>query len=497
MIEIDHVSEPFPLVIGNEEETGMMVHQDGYWDEPYDMVRSLGRYIPVEVTGSHSEFLINGFRLYPGRSGETEIPTNLERATPESVTPPELVVEINAGEVLLRKVVDNYAIEASADEGDVTVRVQRRTVDSFGNRKACHDNFAQPLISKNSGNLVIFDTLHPVMKTYLGTRMLINGAGNVSEYGGVDYAQKINGLAKIVGYGFFGSMVRMTPNAEGYRFEVRNNDINISDWATNTRIAGTGNLMALMETGQTGTLEKYADTTSNERDFIDSMIMLNCMELDDDGNLSITHDQRRAIDYQQHASELVLKKLGLYVDDIPASYYHAAQEIYDFCDDFVAVTSGREDIVLLADRADWAAKLVAMRASVERDRKFGIPRAYDDYTSAAIDEKYDWFEVHAINGKIVSSKDGLGYKLRNRGAFRDTVSTEDVARAYKSPPQNTRAKIRGELLSSHYVEPCDWDAMRIVDIIDRERYANVILPGRQTELPPQDVARVAAIRRFL
>ena len=80
---------PFPRVIGTEEETGLLVGLDGIYDEPYDLCDSLSVYLPESLKGQgQDEYLINGFRIYSG--GTDGIPrdnTNLERATPETISP--------------------------------------------------------------------------------------------------------------------------------------------------------------------------------------------------------------------------------------------------------------------------------------------------------------------------------------------------------------------------------------------------------------------------
>ncbi len=483
--ESESVDPPFPVVMGNEEETGMIVQIGDIIDEPYDMADNLPRYIPPQLMGSHEEYLINGFRVYVGGTEEMDRPTNVERATPECILPSDLTKYIRIGELIMDKIAENYARETSIEELDeVSVRLQRRVVDSQNNRKGCHDNFG----IDRENDLANSTRLSPHVQQFVSSRLFMTGAGHIDQNQGVFYSQKVNGLVQIMGYGYMGTVGRMVPSMETVRMEIRSNDINISDWATKIRLGGMGILMALSETEELDQLNKFI-RTHNERDFLARIKTLNEMYLMDSGTIEASNIQLKSVDYQQRVAELALKRLGVYCE-VPLEYHKIAQEIYEFCDDYRAVVKGDKDLDILADRADWAAKIAAVRNSIEKDRGFGIRRDYLDVKSQSLDLKYDYREIKAIDGEIISRKEGFGYKLRDKGVFRQVVPENEVLKSFKVPPSDTRASLRGLLLSTEQVSRCEWSSISFYDNKDEKRPHEISFAPRDTFLSEDDESKL-------
>lgn len=445
----------FPVAFGNEEETGMIDNVGFEYDEPYKLAGNLLKYVPTELLG-YRDFLTNGFRLYAGGAADIGMETNIERATPECSTPQELVAYIRAGELLIQKVVENFvAIESATDDSTVKSRIHRRVVDSIGNRKGCHDNFG--IYIDDPDSFLLDNKLS--LTNHLATRSFVTGAGHVQRKK-LRYAQKINGLSKIVGAGYTGTMMYI--DRKGYdttsRLEIRCNDINISDWATLIRIGSTALVLAISKTPLTSQLvDNYYQHP------IELAKRHNLLHIYNDLTLDNSKIDFAAVDYQQKLAELALDKLQLYVDDLPMEYFEIAKELYHYCEDYKKVARRDETIELLADRADWAAKYMLLLKNIKDDNKYGVRRRLTDIKSQAVDLRYDYIGISARSGELQPSVYGIAYKLRDRGRFKKTVSQKQVLDAYQRAPVDTRAALRADLLKTREVTYCDWNIIEIKD----------------------------------
>ena len=483
----------FPVAYGNEEESGIMDDITGSFDEPYTLVANLRDYVPSEVQSTNTSivmFLRNGSKIYPGGIGNRSRATNLERATQECAQPSDLGLAIRAEELLLAKTAENYVkAESLNHEKRVTLRSQRRVVDSRGSRKACHDNFAlerdAPFVSDFWGKA----EAPPDLLAYAASKGIIDGAGYVREYG-LHFSQKVGGLSSLYNYGYMGSMFRFSSSEGNPRIEVRHNDINISDWAIQVRVGGMALAIALSQTPLSSQLPRLAAEQA-----VRKTNAMNRLTLRDDGTIESNASLIRAINMQQATAELAMSRLCLYVDEVPEELLWAATERYRFCDDMRRVIAGDESIGLLSDRADWAGKLSLTLAGLQRDRAAGMTRSLTDMKSQFSDMRYDYKEFSAINGKLQKTKVGAGYKLRDKGQYRGRKYTDrQVNEAYRHPIPGTRAAIRGQLLERYHVTVCDWTGVLIRD--DEQGYEFDLDEVTQTELSDLDKHRLNNIKRI-
>jgi hypothetical protein len=447
---------PFPRAIGCEEETGLIVGLDGVYDEPYDLCVNRTAYLP-DWLKSHgqSDFLTNGSKLYIGGTDEDlKYETNLERATPETISPWQLTEYSRGSELLIEDMLKRYSeIQADHYTHDVDIRMHRRVVDAAGNRKACHDNYG---LEKQFADK--YDV--PQSLIYLlAARSLIVGAGLVTE-DGYQYAQKIDGLKQVSGYGFFGSMYRLDIE-HGERLEVRCSDQNVSDWATTMRVGSVALVLALHQTPLGKDLEKAVPFRNREDSMKYHAKEINDALLISDDEFFLSKPQIQAIDYMKQVAELTMDKLQLYAD-LPIEYHTIAREIYDFCEDYRQVGRGDLPVSALADRADWAAKLSLIQRTISKDSEYGINRELGDYASRAQDMQYDMvrFTRNAGDSKTQIVY-GAGMRLRQKGAFRYTVSDDAASKAFHAAPKETRANARAYLLQNYFASYCDWHRVSI------------------------------------
>lgn len=455
MLPADQV---YPLAYGNEEETGLMDNHTGEMGEPNQLAGHLENYLPDELMYFEQYgplFLQNGGKLYQGGAQFQEIATNIERATPECISPSQLALYIRAGEMLLINTVVNYLVRTSESQpGSLVARIQRRVIDGYGNRKGCHDSIG---FSRDSP-LAEFNRLPPGVLGHLASRSFVTGAGLATSAGN-SYAQKVDGLHKVEGYGYFGSMYRITDINGTPRLEIRCNDVNISEWAVRTRIGSSAISLALNQTPLGSQLVGVSESNA-----IESARRMNVMLINPDGTLMSTPHLIKAVDMQRAQADLALSRLHLYTEELPIELEMIAREVYEYCDDFKKVLNNQASIDLLADRADWAAKFSRIIKRLNSDVGRGVTRTTTDIYSQAHDLQYDYIRIEAEAGQLRKIDFGPGYRLRDRGHFRSKdITDSELKRAYLDPPSETRAALRGKLIRQYFVAECDWDNIVLHD----------------------------------
>lgn len=485
----------FPAAYGNEEETGLMVNRgEGFsLAATDDFLQHAQDFIPNRLRG-HDEYLINGSRVYvPTKTAsDAGLPydqlLHLELSSSECATIDELVPRIRVSESLLLAMTETYAEKRSIEDNNTTsIRIQQRVVDSHNNRNGCHDIYAL-------NNPHMFDkqneteTTHPghVVLGHLATRSFVTGAGLVTE-DGLHFSQKIGGLDVTEGRGPFGSMYSLRPHTYGDNtlFEVRCNDINISDWAKRMRVGASALAMAIAQTPLSTTIEDLAEHDQ----FANEAIECNMLQLNPNGTIEPDEKLCTSVNYQRQLAKAALFDLPNYIGELPEEHERTALELLAYCNDFDKVLSGKESIAILADRADWAAKFVRVIQDVQNDASG--ERSLTDLDSRARDLMYDYIRVQATNGVLDQTVYGFGYKLRDSRKFKQTTPQRGVEQAYVQAPTSTRAHIRANILKSgHDVRHCSWDKIMYRDKYNGE-FFEVRLPDvRITCLDNADITPV-------
>lgn len=484
----------FPTTFGNEEERGLLIGKGKKLLEPVDLGMCMTSYLPQDIRSVRG-FLTNGFKLYLGGGSDdggnkVSLDTNIEVATPECGSPEELTLYINAGDELFNHVVEAYIEDMSiGSRRQLNARMQRRVVDSRGSRKGCHDSFGFhhgsdfAIEQMAAGNKRLRD-----VEDHLSTRSFMVGAGLVAGER-LRYAQKIGGLTAIKSYGFLGSMYRdASQEDEAHnRFEIRCNDINISDWATRVRIGGSALVLAMHQLGLTKHLKIYEGGS-----ILDRAKHMNVLKLNEEGGITPSKESWEAVDKQQAFAELAMDKIQLHTE-LPENYFWIANEIYRFCEDYRRVLRGEATIDLLADRADWAAKFSIILRRMEKDRQFGIDRQLGDAKSQAADMQYDHRRLTGVRGRLVKPATGLGFRWRDRDGFRYRVNPDQASAAVHRPPES-RAAVRAEILSHFMVKTCNWGRVRIADA-DNDFTFSLDDPTRST-LSDRDQAVLSRFKRI-
>lgn len=478
-----------PAVYGTEEETGLMVDTGKGWIDPNYLADNLAEYIPphLKYATSRSMFLSNGSLIYIGGAKGANGSDNIERATPECISPKQLATYIHANELLMRDIARNYALDVATDTSTpVSVRIQRRVVDSQGNRKGCHDNFGieEPI------DFLYDPHKKAALVGFLATRSFIVGAGHVTN-SGYRFAQKIHGLHNVVGYGYEGYMYRVVQDhndseaysdSTGSRLEIRCSDINISPWAIQMRIGGMALLLAA---SQTELIRKIRDISPAS----DPLLLArayNYFSFYSDGEVIPSENNINSLDYQERIIDVFLFDLPEYVD-LPPEYLQIAIELKQFCQDYRKVLKNELPLSVLADRADYAAKYTKL-ISVMKNWNAELYRS-SMFERAKYDFLYDYIGISSDKSGQVTEKVGNAYRMRDRGEFAMSPAAKEITHAYTMPPAETRARIRGDFIRRHMAQVVEWN-----DIEYPDRFGNtntIHLPDPlQNTLSDSDAVRV-------
>jgi hypothetical protein len=443
---------PFPTVMGTEQEVGMAVrYTDGSINEPYDLALEMYGLLPPRIAALDG-MMTNGGKLYIGGTSDHS-PTNIEIATPECVDPLQLVVHIRGAQELIRLLAGEYV--AKREGADEAVFINHRVVDLRGSRKGVHDNYSYP-VGHNSPEF------KNALCDLLGARSIASGAGYV-EQSGYYFSQKTGGLSAVDAQGYGGTVYRFD-REHGDRLEVRCNDVNISDWATWQRVGIVALFLACYAVPETRELLQRGIKIRTDEELIRNIwSMDNALSLDRE--VRINQNCRKSSALLRDLGNLVLDELPQHVGEIPRGYQHLAQELLRYCDDFDRVLSGDCGVRLLADRADWAAKLVMIQRRLSEVDPNGVSTEEQRVERAVSEDlKYGYVLVRKNSDNKVVFENGRGIRLRARKHFAEPVITEEeVSIACYTAPRETRAWTRAKAIKEGDLAEADWHEVRKPD----------------------------------
>ncbi len=380
---------------------------------PDEVARYLFRRV-VSWGRSSNVFLENGARLY------LDVGSHPEYATPECDSVAELVAHDKAGERILEQLLFS-ADQRLREEGiRGNVYLFKNNTDSAGNSYGCHENYLT-LRSDDIGRWA------EVLIPFLVSRQIYAGSGKVLQTArGAMYC--MSQRAEHIWEGVSSATTRSRPiintrdephaDAEKYRrLHVIVGDSNMSEYATYLKVGAASILLRMME---------------------DKNIVLRDMTLENPIRAirEISHDiscrrkvklangrEISALDIQKEYLSKAIKfaeKRDLGPVEIKAL------EMWEHC-----VSTIETDPLLLNRECDWVIKYHLIEAYRSKHQiNLSHPKV------ALIDLQYH----------DVSKERGLFYRLQGRGMVERTCSDEDIDIAIESPPQTTRARLRGEFI---------------------------------------------------
>jgi len=380
---------------------------------PDEVARYLFRRV-VSWGRSSNVFLANGARLY------LDVGSHPEYATPECDSLYDLVAHDRAGELVLDTQVAYAQERLNADGMRGEIYLFKNNTDSAGNSYGCHENY---LTTRREELAEYSEVLIP----FLVTRQIYAGAGKILlTPRGAKYC--ISQRAEHIWEGVSSATTRSRPiintrdephaNAELFRrLHVIVGDSNMSEYATFLKVGACSILLQMLE---------------------EPSVVLRDMTLENPIRAirEISHDLscRRRV---RLANGRLLSAL-----DIQREYFERAQEFATRFD--LGVEQKRalqmwghclerieKDPLSLHRECDWVIKYRLIESYRQRH---GL--AWEDPRLALLDLKYH----------DVSRQRGLFYKLQQRDMVESICLPSDVVEAIETPPQTTRARLRGEFV---------------------------------------------------
>jgi len=380
---------------------------------PDEVARYLFRRV-VSWGRSSNVFLANGARLY------LDVGSHPEYATPECDSIHDLVGHDKAGERILEQLLTS-AEQRLAEEGiKGVIYLFKNNTDSAGNSYGCHENY---LTSRRDDFSHYADVLIP----FLVSRQIYAGAGKVLQTArGATFC--ISQRAEHIWEGVSSATTRSRPiintrdephaDAERYRrLHVIVGDSNMSEYATFLKVGATSVLLRMLE-----------EPNVVLRDMTLENPIRAIREISHD--ITCTRKVRLANGREASALEIqseYLERALKYAERRDLSPLETqALDMWEHC-----LTQIEKDPLGLDREADWVIKYKLIEAyRAKHDLPLNHPKV------ALIDLQY-----HDI-----SRTRGLFYKLQDRDLVDRICTDEEIDEAVETPPQTTRARLRGEFI---------------------------------------------------
>lgn len=403
-----------PRIYGIETEYGVTCTLRGQRRlSPDEVARYLFRRV-VSWGRSSNVFLVNGARLY------LDVGSHPEYATAECDNIGDVVVHDKAGERILEQLLDS-AEERLRDEGiRGTIHLFKNNTDSAGNSYGCHENY----LTFRSDDLSHYSE---VLIPFLVSRQVYAGAGKVLQTArGAMFA--VSQRAEHIWEGVSSATTRSRPiintrdephaDAEHFRrLHVIVGDSNMSEYTTYLKVGAMAILLRMVE-----------DPSCVLRDMTLENPIRAIREISHDLDLNrkvrlANGREASAMDIQSEYLNRALRYAdtkGLPDDEMKA--LHMWEHV---------MTQLEIDPFKLDRELDWVIKHNLIESYRE---KHDLPLSHAKVQ--LIDLQYH----------DVRRSQGLFYKLQDRGLVERTLNDDQMVDAIDTPPQTTRAKLRGDFI---------------------------------------------------
>ena len=418
---------------------------------PDEVARYLFRRV-VAWGRSSNVFLTNGARLY------LDVGSHPEYATAECDDIREVVIQDRAGERIVEGLVADAQLRLAEEGIEGEIHLFKNNTDSGGNSYGCHENF---LIRRRADYLDQIEALLP----FLITRQLICGAGKVlSTPRGTIYA--LSQRADHMWEGVSSATTRSRPiintrdephaDAESFRrLHVIVGDSNMCELTTMVKVASMDLVLRALEANA---LRKNLTLENPIRAIRD-------VSHDLTGQAMVTLSSGQTMTALNLQTEfLTMVKDYIEKSDSELSATHVqALELWERT--LNAVETGNHGLI---DRdIDWAIKKRLITAYQERHNL-----ELDSARIAQVDLMYH----------DVSRSRGLFNMMERTGAVNRISTDIEVFAAKSIPPQNTRAKLRGDFIKAAQIAgkdiSVDWVHLKMNDqtqrtVLCKDPFANV------------------------
>jgi proteasome accessory factor A len=380
---------------------------------PDEVARYLFRKV-VSWGRSSNVFLHNGARLY------LDVGSHPEYATPECDSIYDLVVHDKAGERILEQLVES-AEERLREEGiRGTVYLFKNNTDSAGNSYGCHENY---LTGRRDDLAHYAEVLIP----FLVSRQIYAGAGKVLQtsrgplYSIAQRAEHIwEGVSSATTRSRPIINTRDEPHADAERFRrlhVIVGDSNMSEYTNFVKVGAASIMLQMLEEPSVVLRDMSLENPIRAiRDISHDMTCRRTIRLANGREVSALDIQREYLDRALRFAE---------TRGLPPLEARAL-EMWEHC-----VSTIENDPLKLDREVDWVIKYKLLEAYRARH---GLP------------EGHVQLQLVDLQYHDVTRSRGLFYKLQDRGLVERVCSDADIEAAIDTPPQTTRARLRGEFI---------------------------------------------------
>ncbi len=360
-------------------------------------------------------FLVNGARFYQDTGCHPEY------ATPECDNLLDLVVHDKAGERLLEACLP-VAEKRLREEGlEGNIYIFKNNTDSMGNTYGCHENY---LMRRDLDFWKVTEQLIP----FFVTRQIFAGAGKVLKVSGKAHfflSQRAQHIHEKTSSSTTSSRsiinTRDEPHADAEKYRrlhIIVGDSNMSECATYLKVGTTNLILSMIEDGYFVSGVELEDPVRAIREISRDTLLKRRVKMEDGRELTGIEIQRIYLDRLDE----YITKMGL--DEDP--------EILDIVDQWAdALDKMEEDPMQLSGQVDWVTKKEVMLSYMG---KKGC--GWDDPRVSMMDLQYH----------DVKRTRGLYYLLDQQEVIQKIVTEEDIQKAMCTPPQTTRAKVRGDFI---------------------------------------------------
>lgn len=402
-------------IFGIETEYGVTCTLEGHRRlSPDEVARYMFRKV-VSWGRSSNVFLANGSRLY------LDVGSHPEYATAECDDPREAIIQDKAGERIVDELSTDAQERLAADGINGQIYVFKNNTDSAGNSYGCHENY---LVGRGGDFQRLSDHLIP----FLISRQLTCGAGKIVMLG-----QKatycVSQRADHIWEGVSSATTRSRPiintrdephaDAEKFRrLHVIVGDSNMSETTNLLKLGSAHLVLRMIEEG----------VVLRDLSMDNPIRAIREMSHDITGRTPVKLAGGREMSALQMQSEY-LERAKAYADREGLSDPLTSQVLDLWERTLTSIDSG--NLSLVDTEIDWVIKHKLITSYAERH---GLE--LDDARLAHLDLAY-----HDIRpGR------GLFSVLQSRGLAKRVCTDEEIAGARHTPPQTTRAKLRGDFI---------------------------------------------------
>ena len=444
--------------VGTSEEIVEQVKDYAFYEKKLGVIDLHARDYAFEPARAGG-FLKNGGRLYIDAVGSHE-----EYATPECTDLIDLVRHDRAGRLLLSQLVEELGLQES-------VSFHNNSIDHFGGHTfGCHENYLVQIEDR------FFTDALSYLLPFLVTRQVYAGIGRVgghrlsrpssknnimtlgehevdyvwvSNFYGVEIdpnvdfqlSQRADHIVKTISSRVRFNRAIINPKWDSYysysnlhRLHILFGESNMSEYACWLKVGTTSLVLDLIEEGTIPTDIELADPLETLRSVSRDPEMKWLVRLRGGKSIPAIDLQRRYLD----AAKKYFQRRDEQTDSVLREWERTLDDL-------------ERDPLSTSDRLDWSAKYVLYQQYMKEN---GL--TWKDDVMQSLDLEY-----HNI-----SPRDGLFYGLEAAGAMQRMTTDAEINDAITTPPQNTRALGRGQIVSQLISKPgtryvIDWDAVYI------------------------------------